>query len=140
MNLEVDVICDIKLWPVCDQLCLESIAWRFGDSRRWAWDASPAIAKRVGMAPVWHSTLISVLAGWHSTLISVLTGWRCGVKFRLMARRTTGLSLFRARGGSGPGSVRAVDTVSLGVAVSTMSDFSYVLSSTSLTDRQQLDG
>ncbi len=129
MNLEVDVICDIKLWPVCDQLCLESIDWRFGDSRRWAWDASPAIAKRVGMAPA-----------WHAKLISVLTGWRFGVKFRLKARLATGLSLFRARGGAGPGSIRAVGTVSSGVAVSTMSDFSYFLSSTSLTDRQQLDG
>ena len=129
MNLEVDVICDINLWPVCDQFYLESIAWRFGDSRRWAWDASSAIAKRVGMAPA-----------WHARLISALTGWRCGVKFRVVARLATGLSLFRARGGAGPGSIRAVGTVSSGVAVSTMSDFSYFLSSTSLTDRQQLDG
>lgn len=129
MNLESDVISDIKSEAVCDQFYLESIAWRFGESRRWTWDASPAIAKRVGMA-----------RAWHATLISVLTGWRCGIKFWLIAGLATGLSLLRARAGSGPGSIRGVGALGLGVAVSAMSDFSYVLSSTSLTDRQQLDG
>lgn len=57
-----------------------------------------------------------------------------------MAGLATGLSLLRARGGSGPGSIRGVGALGLGVAVSAMSDFSYVLSSTSLTDRQHLDG